>query len=137
MIPLKTLELERRLDDMGNFTEENMNAAFDDDEAYEALCAQLKPNDLYFHILTSNECGYDDEENISFIHIVPADIFDNDNVWDQHINLDHLLPEDKFDVSMEGVWESALPKDNVTTWLLNQGFRQHKGWSEIIIESVS
>ncbi len=108
------------------------------------MCLSSKPSDFYFHILTGQDCGYkldDYEYDTLFVYITFVDYFDETNdeegrCWDQHINIEHILPED-FEVSSEGVWECKGDQNKIEQEMLRRGFRKNIEFSEMTLESVS
>ncbi len=108
----------------------------DECETFDKLFVSATPSDFYFHVV---EDPYD--PTYPMIHLVPVDYFeetaqnpDGGRCWDQHLNLDHLLPPDEFGCEMECVWSCEKDKKELEEWLLLQGFRQNSEFSEIIEE---
>lgn len=126
---------------MKKFGIKSMETAFDADdigEAFDKLFADSVPSDFYFHV---TEDQFSPGSGYSMVHIVPVDFFeettDNDDrgrCWDQHLNLDHLLPPGEFGCEMECVWGSEKSKEETEFWLLSQGFLQNAEFSEIVEE---
>lgn len=99
----------------------------DDNEAYEQLCTQSKPGDFYFDV---RAC--DDYTTVS---ITPKAFFDkNGHCWDQHIDLDHILPSD-LEEAMECIWTTDRTADEVKQELSSLGFLSSLDFSSYLSEN--
>jgi len=99
-------------------------------EEYENLCINSKPSDFYFYV--GPIAPGEDDEDYSFIHIVPKIFFDTYNhMWDQSMNLNHILPED-FGEEMECIWSCERSKEEVITDLIERGFEKNYKFTEFM-----
>lgn len=100
-------------------------------EEYDNLCKSSKPSDFYFYVgpLAPGE----DNENYSFIHIIPKIFFDTYNhMWDQSMDIDHILPED-FGEEMECIWGCKRSIEKIKADLIERGFLESPAFTEFMI----
>ena len=96
------------------------------EDLYDKLCKQSSPADFYFAV--SNSLSFDPEENdaFTFIALVPKVYFNKEGcMWDQSMNLDHILPED-FGEEMESIWGTSRNIEDVRKDMLARGFEENK-----------
>lgn len=105
------------------------NPPYHNEEAYEKLCENSKPSDFYFHAQNDvNEVSF----GATWIAIVPKEYWNTHKyMWDQSMFLDHILPED-FGESMESIWDSERPVEEVRKDLLARGFEENEEFTNSV-----
>src|SRR5271165_7206454 len=99
---------------MANQSWEDIEKIYGDHDAYDELCQNAQSSDFYFSVF--------DSDGTTMISIVPKAFFDKEDcIWDQSMNLDHLLPKD-FGEEMECVWGTERSVEDTIKELLHLGF---------------
>lgn len=100
---------------------ENLGEEGFDYKTYKELCKQSSPKDFYFSVKQDNHCTY--------VAVIPKIFFDkNGYMWDQHMDLSHILPEDLGE-EMECVWSSLRTEEEVSADMISRGFIENKSIS--------
>ncbi len=95
---------------------------------YERLCLNSVTSDFYFEVMPSEEPGMVD------VCVTPKLYFDRTREqWDQHMNIDHLLPPETFDCLMEGVWCVKGELHTVNADMFQRGFTKNEFYSQLVL----
>jgi hypothetical protein len=93
---------------------------YQDYEQYLQLCHKSVPSDFFFSVSEDSFSGIG-----CSISICPKLYFQKENdMWDQSMDLDHILPSDLFE-AMESVWTSERSMEDVRNDLLSRGFEEN------------
>jgi len=92
---------------------------------YTTLCENSKPSDFYFAISNNLAFSDDEEDEGTFIAVVPKAYFNKEKcMWDQSMQIEHLFPDD-FSEAMECIWESDRSSEDVKADLIAKGFEEN------------
>ena len=95
----------------------------DNEDLYEELCEKSKPSDFYFYAKNSTDVS---GEVFTDIVITPKAFYDKSgHFWDQHMNIEHILPDD-FENLMEGIWSSERTIKEIKQDMIARGFEEKK-----------
>ena len=91
---------------------------------YWELCKQSTPADFYFAVSNSLDFDPSAHDSFTFVAIVPKAYLKKEGfMWDQSMNLKHILPED-LEEEMECIWGTNRSVDVVRKDMLARGFRK-------------
>jgi hypothetical protein len=109
---------------MPEFSWSELDSIYDDEDMYECMCASAQTSDFYFHV--------SDVDGMTTIAIVPKEYFKiQGHMWDQHLPIDHLLPDDMFE-EMECTWSCDRDIESVRKDMLQRGFEENREFDEFL-----
>ena len=96
------------------------------EELYEELCQNSKPSDFYFYV----HKGPPEQDVCTDISIVPKQFFNvTDGMYDQFMDLSHILPEYCEDFE-EAMWSCSKDIKKVRKDLLKLGFEENEKFNK-------
>lgn len=89
----------------------------------------IAASDIYFTLREDkiNNPGYTE------IYITPIDYFEENKVaYDDHLDMNHLLPPGKFECLMECVYGYEASEVYLKHWMLSKGFKESNEFSSLM-----